>query len=61
MRLAEAGLSSEQRNAERAALNSAQQLDAKALVHLGEIHVWKIRHRAWRQIVFLFLQQTELR
>jgi DNA-binding response OmpR family regulator len=60
VRLAEARLSSQQRNAERAALDSAQQLDAEALVHLGKIHVWKIRHRAWRQTVSLFLQQTEL-
>ena len=60
MRLAEACLPSQQRDAERATLNPAQQLNAKTLVHLGKVHLWTIRHQAWRQTLPLFLQQTDL-
>jgi hypothetical protein len=44
MGLAEAGLAGKERDAERSSLNSTQQLQAEALVHLGEIHMWKVRH-----------------
>jgi hypothetical protein len=45
MRLAQTGLTRQQGDAYRPPLNSAQQFQAEALVHLGEIHLWKIRHR----------------
>ena len=43
--LSEAGLAGEQRNTQRPPLDSAKQLQAKTIVHLGEIHVWKICHQ----------------
>ena len=39
MGLAETGLAGKQRDTQRSALNSAQQFQAEALVHLGEIHL----------------------
>ena len=39
VRLAEAGLSGQQRDAERAPLHSTQQFEAKPFLHLGYIHV----------------------
>ena len=43
--LPESGLPGEQRNTQRPPLDSAKQLQAKTIVHLGEIHVWKICHQ----------------
>ncbi len=42
MRLSEPRLTAQERNADRPPLHSAQQFQAKALVHLCEIHLWKI-------------------
>jgi hypothetical protein len=44
MRLAQTRLPREQGNAERATLYAAQHLQAQSFVHLGEIHLWIIRH-----------------
>lgn len=43
--LSKAGLAGEQRNTQCPPLDSAKQLHAKTIVHLGEIHVWKICHQ----------------
>jgi len=43
--LSEAGLAGEQRNTQCPPLDSAKQLQAKTIVHLGEIHLWKICHQ----------------
>jgi hypothetical protein len=45
MRLSKSGLPRQQRYAERPPLYSAQQFQAEALVHLREVHLWKIRRR----------------
>lgn len=39
MRLSKAGLPREQGNADRSALNAAEQFQAKTLVDLGKIHL----------------------
>jgi hypothetical protein len=59
MRLAKAGLVCKKGNAQRGALNFAQQLHTEALVHLGKIHMWKIRQQAQRRLVRLRLKQTD--
>jgi hypothetical protein len=61
MRLSKPGLTSQQRDAESAALYPVQQLNPQALVHLSKVHLWKIRHQAGRQTVSIFLQQSDLR
>ena len=58
MRLPKAGLARQQRDADRAPLNPAQQFQAEPLVHLGKVHLWKIRHQQWEQSVPIFLLQT---
>jgi hypothetical protein len=45
MSLSKSGLATEQRDADRPPLYSAQQLQAKAFVHLCKVHLWKIRHQ----------------
>ena len=45
MRLRKAGLAGQQGDAERSALNPAQQFQAEALVHLSQVHLWKIHHQ----------------
>ena len=45
MRLSEAGLASEKRDAQGAAIYPAKQFLAEPFVHLGKVHVWKFRHR----------------
>jgi hypothetical protein len=45
MRLSQSGLPRQQRDAERPPLNPAEQFQAESLVHLREVHLWKIRHR----------------
>jgi len=55
--LAEAGLPREERNAEGAALDSADEFEAEALVDLGNGHLWKVHHQQWRQKVAIFLEQ----
>ena len=60
VRLAKTGLARQERDAECPALNSAQQLQAEALVHLREIHVWKIRHEQYPQLLAHFKQQNDL-
>jgi hypothetical protein len=47
MGLAKAGLAGQQRDAYRPALYPPEQFQAEALVHLGKIHVWKIRHEQY--------------
>ncbi len=45
MGLPKAGLAGEQRDAECAPLDPAQQFQAESLVHLAEIHLWKVRRQ----------------
>jgi hypothetical protein len=45
MCLSKPSLATEQRNAHRPPLYSAQQLEAKAFVHLCKVHLWKICHQ----------------
>jgi hypothetical protein len=47
-------LAGQQRDTQRPALYSAQQLQAKALVHLRDIHVWKIRHEQYPRLLVYF-------
>jgi hypothetical protein len=55
MRLAKAGLPRQQRNAQSPALNPAQQFQPEPFVHLGEIHLWKIRCQQYgRSVSVLF-------
>ena len=61
MRLAKAGLASQQGDAERSPLYPAQQLQAETFVHLGKIHLWKIRHQQWEGRLFVFLQEKSIR
>ena len=58
IRLAKAGLASVQRNAERPPLYSAQQFQAEVLVHLREIHLWKICRRQWDEFSSHFLSKS---
>jgi hypothetical protein len=50
MGLAKAGLAAQQGHAERPPLYPAQQFQAQSFVHLGDIHLWKIRHQQWERI-----------
>jgi len=45
MGLPEAGLAGKERDTQRPPLDSAEQFESKAFVHLREIHVWKICHQ----------------
>jgi hypothetical protein len=58
MGLPKAGLAGQQRDAERPPLHPAQQLQPESLVHLGEIHLWKIRHQQWEKPIHVFFEQT---
>jgi hypothetical protein len=58
MRLPKAGLPRQERDADSPPLNPAQQFQAEPLVHLGKIHLWKIRHQQWEPSVPIFLLQT---
>jgi hypothetical protein len=49
--LAKAGLTGQQRDAERAPPDPAQQFQAESLVHLRKIYLWKIHHRQWERTV----------
>jgi hypothetical protein len=60
MRLSKAGLTRQQRDTERAPLYPAQQFQAESFVHLGEIHLWKIRHQQWERMVFVCPWKTYL-
>lgn len=60
VRLAESGLPREERDAQCAALDSAHDFKAEALVHLGNVHVWKVHHQQWRQMVAIFLEQRDI-
>lgn len=43
MRLAEARLPRQKRDAERTPPYSAEQFRAETLMHLGKVHLWKVR------------------
>ena len=43
MSLGETGLAREERDAERSALDPAEQFHTESIVHLGEVHRWIIR------------------
>jgi hypothetical protein len=45
MRLPEPGLAGQQRDAESSPLYPPEQFQTEALMHLCNIHLWKIRHR----------------
>ena len=51
MGLPKSGLPAQQRDAECPPLNSAQQFQAEVLVHLREIHLWKICRQQWDGIM----------
>ena len=61
MRLAEAGLSRQKRDAERAPLNSADQFQAEVLVHLGKFMCGTSAARNGAETVSICLQQSDLR
>jgi hypothetical protein len=58
MGLPKSGLPAQQRDAECPPLNSAQQFQAEVLVHLREIHLWKICRQQWDEISSHFLSQN---
>lgn len=47
--LTEAGLAREQRHAQGAPLNSANQFKTEPFMHLGHVHVWKVHQQQWRR------------
>ena len=57
MGLPKAGLARQQRDADRASLYPAQQFQAEPLMHLGKVHLWKIRHQQWERTVPIFFLQ----
>jgi hypothetical protein len=59
MRLPKAGLPGQQGDAERAPLYPAQQFQAESLVHLRNVHLWKIHHQQWARLVPVCFQKTE--
>jgi hypothetical protein len=58
MGLPKSGLPAQQRDAECPPLYSAQQFQAEVLVHLSEIHLWKICRRQWDEISSHFLSKS---
>lgn len=60
VRLPKTRLAGEERDAECPPLNSAQQLKAQVLVHLGEVHLWRIRHQQWSGRVLVCCEKSNL-
>jgi hypothetical protein len=58
MGLPKSGLPAQQRDAECPPLYSAQQFQAEVLVHLREIHLWKICRRQWDETSSHFLSKS---
>jgi hypothetical protein len=58
MRLPKAGLTRQERDTDRPPLYPAHQFQAEPLVHLGKVHLWKIRHQQWELKAPIFLLQT---
>jgi len=58
MRLPEARLPGKQRDADCAPLYTAQQFQAEAFMHLRKVHLWKIRHQQWPEVIPIFLWQS---
>ena len=59
MGLAQTGLTSQQRDADRPPRYPAEQFQAEAFMHLGKIHLWKIRHQQWGRMVSDFLEKSD--
>jgi hypothetical protein len=47
MRLAKPGLPGQERHAKSSPLYPAEQFQAESLMHLRNIHLWKIRHEQY--------------
>jgi hypothetical protein len=56
--LAQPGLPSQERDAESPPLDPSEQFQAKSFVHLGKVHLWKIRHQQWGGRAYNFPRKT---